>query len=279
MVHGRTLKCPQTGRFLKPDEIVFDEKNNPLMKSNSMAPLETWEKMSKSKYNGVDPTEMVKKYGADTVRIYILFKAPAELVLNWDESDIVGSQRWLQRMVRLVETFSVDSPTRSCDKFRLECSNLLYYIDRDVSQNYKFNTAIALMMKLSNLLSIESNQMDTYFSTALENLIIMMFPFAPHTSAELYSLFKKRLVNVGLDYDIRKCNWPSISQQTKSSVANIIVQVDGKTKQIIELEAGLEDESKFIEAVFNSVELKEEIKSLAYKKLISKPGKLINLVL
>jgi leucyl-tRNA synthetase len=106
MVHGKTFSDPDTGRFLKPDEIDSTDPSAPKVAKSSKVVKVSWEKMSKSKHNGVDPMECIKKYGADATRAHILFQAPVTEVLEWDEQKIVGIQRWFGRIWRL--TLDVD---------------------------------------------------------------------------------------------------------------------------------------------------------------------------
>src|SRR5436305_883343 len=104
MVRGKTFSDPSTGRFLRPDEVEGHDTAEPRIKSTGGTPAITWEKMSKSKYNGVDPLACMNKYGTDAVRAHILFAAPVTEVLDWDEEKIVGIQRWFHRIRRLVST-------------------------------------------------------------------------------------------------------------------------------------------------------------------------------
>lgn len=102
MVHGKTMVCPDTGKFLKPDEfdLVPNEKGviEPIVKETGKIADVSYEKMSKSKYNGASPEECIAKHGADATRAHILFQAPVTDVLNWDEAQIVGVERWLAKV-------------------------------------------------------------------------------------------------------------------------------------------------------------------------------------
>ncbi|KAL9623301.1 MAG: hypothetical protein Q9160_002408 [Pyrenula sp. 1 TL-2023] len=102
MVRARTFSDPSDGRFLRPNEISHADTTNPLIKSSGKKPLITWEKMSKSKHNGVDPISCIEKYGSDATRAHILFSAPISETLDWDEAKITGIQRWFQRIERVV---------------------------------------------------------------------------------------------------------------------------------------------------------------------------------
>ncbi|OCK85279.1 leucyl-tRNA synthetase [Lepidopterella palustris CBS 459.81] len=101
MVHGRTYSDPSTGRFLLPEEVDLSEPQSPKIKSSNRVAMVSYEKMSKSKYNGVDPGATIAKYGADATRAHILFQAPVSEVLAWDDASIAGIQRWFRRLWRL----------------------------------------------------------------------------------------------------------------------------------------------------------------------------------
>jgi leucyl-tRNA synthetase len=101
MVHGKTYSDPHTGRFLKPGEVDQSTSSTPTIKATGEPANVSFEKMSKSKYNGVDPGATIAKYGADVTRAHMLFQAPVADVLEWDETKITGAERWLTRVVRL----------------------------------------------------------------------------------------------------------------------------------------------------------------------------------
>jgi leucyl-tRNA synthetase len=103
MVHGKTYSDPKTGRFLHPTEVDATNPSAPVIISSGLRPKITFEKMSKSKYNGVDPSLTIAKYGADVTRAHMLFQAPVGDVLAWDESNITGVQRWLTRILDISE--------------------------------------------------------------------------------------------------------------------------------------------------------------------------------
>ncbi|TVY65635.1 Mitochondrial leucine--tRNA ligase, partial [Lachnellula suecica] len=105
MVHGKTFSDPITGRFLKPDEVDLEVLSKPVISATGQTPKISYEKMSKSKYNGVDPGTCMGKYGADATRAHILFQAPVSEVLEWDEERISGVTRWLRRIHEHVNKF------------------------------------------------------------------------------------------------------------------------------------------------------------------------------
>ncbi|KPI44432.1 Leucine--tRNA ligase, mitochondrial [Cyphellophora attinorum] len=107
MVHGKTFSDPNSGRFLRPHEITESDSGRPMINGTEDVANVTWEKMSKSKHNGVDPSICIRKYGADATRAHILFTAPVSEILQWDEEKIVGMQRWFHRLEKLVHHPSI----------------------------------------------------------------------------------------------------------------------------------------------------------------------------
>ncbi|KAF3894244.1 Leucyl-tRNA synthetase [Trichophyton interdigitale] len=103
MVHGKTYSDPKTGRFLRPGEVDLSVKGSPVLTGTQIPANISFEKMSKSKYNGVDPNTCIENYGADATRAHVLFSAPVSEVLEWDETKIVGIQRWFSRIWKAVE--------------------------------------------------------------------------------------------------------------------------------------------------------------------------------
>lgn len=179
MVHGKTFSDPVTGRFLRPEEVDGSDTLEPLIKATGMSPTITWEKMSKSKYNGVDPLECISKFGADATRAHILFAAPVSEVLDWDEEKIVGIERWFLRIRRLVSLVHDDDSFPALTKMDLAhrhslfrdgkiCTMVDFLSDEDVQMSlqthniiesisstfernlYALNTTISDLIKLTN---------------------------------------------------------------------------------------------------------------------------------
>lgn len=110
LVEGLTYQCPRTKRYLRPEEVSSDpQTGRVLIRATGEEPITSWTKMSKSKYNGVDPTALVSIHGADVLRLCILFKAPPEITLKWSTRDIAGPQRWLVRLLNLAERIAQSS--------------------------------------------------------------------------------------------------------------------------------------------------------------------------
>jgi leucyl-tRNA synthetase len=133
MVHGETFTDPENGRFLRPDEVDTSNGSKPMIKASGLTPNVSFEKMSKSKYNGVDPGATIAKYGADATRAHMLFQAPVSDVLEWDGKKITGVQRWLHRVVKLSSAFWF--PDKEIEHFTIP-EKLDETVDRIISRRY-----------------------------------------------------------------------------------------------------------------------------------------------
>ncbi|SLM36866.1 leucyl-trna synthetase [Lasallia pustulata] len=197
MVHGKTYSDPDTGRFLKPEEVDLTDSAKPRIAKTGEPPTISWEKMSKSKHNGVDPTICIQKYSADATRAHILFQAPVTEVLEWDESRIIGIQRWFSRIWRLVAAAQPPPtipPTPLCTLTPAE-SHLWALTHRTISSatialtsSFSLNTLISSLMHLTNELSAAppsaTNPALLYHATSA--LLRMLAPVAPAVAEECW---------------------------------------------------------------------------------------------
>lgn len=180
MVHGRTLTDPETRRILKPEQIDWTDPSKPVMKESGATPLVTFEKMSKSKYNGVDPGECLRKYGADVTRAHLLFSAPVSDVLDWDEEKISGVQRWFGRVWQIAHELSEHDPSAIDTESVLTVATQLetdaevelwknvqatiVSVSKSFSETYTLNTVISDLMQLTNSISRAMNDKDIWSS-------------------------------------------------------------------------------------------------------------------
>lgn len=197
MVHGRTLSHPDTGRFLLPQEVSIDASGTTVIRESGQQPLVTWEKMSKSKHNGVDPTHVIDRWGADVVRAHILFAAPVGEVLQWDDEKIIGIERWFQRVTRLVEAAKV-IPVSDLDHtvfFQehpemqpadipsfLQMQSTINSVTKTFEQDlYSLNTAVSDLTKLSNfLVETKLENISPWLAyKCISSLLQMLAPIAP----------------------------------------------------------------------------------------------------
>ena len=208
MVHGRTFTDSATGRFLKPHEVKMSDTGVAVVSATGEPTAVSYEKMSKSKYNGVDPSECVRKYGADITRTHLLFQAPIDEVLNWDEEKITGIQRWFSRIWTLsrnaaeegIRSKAVDQPL-DLTKLDHESAGLWKMVqeaiestDRSLSSTYSLNTIVSDLMSLTNVIqrvagNVDANpvQSKTVVRRSLQTLLRLMTPIAPSFSEECWS--------------------------------------------------------------------------------------------
>ncbi|KAF3102085.1 Leucyl-tRNA synthetase, mitochondrial [Orbilia oligospora] len=275
MVHGKTYQDPQTGKFLKPDEVDVIE-GGPAFDKNTFVEVDiTYEKMSKSKYNGVDPTECLNKHGLDATRAHILFQAPVADILDWDEAKIVGMQRWLAKVRTLAARAEVevefhrttgsyskaivaeDSDQAAADLMR-ELQSAVAGVTSSMEDVYSLNTAISDLNILTNYIhgiTPESVGPEVYV-LAVETLLKLMSPICPAISAECWEHMH------GPRSLLEEQKWPEEEQfevkEVKDSV-DIIVHVNGKYKLTLRDQAiGWADEYDVQEWVYDKVLETEE---------------------
>ncbi|MCK8047373.1 leucine--tRNA ligase [Shewanella sp. 1CM18E] len=240
-------------------------------------------KMSKSKNNGIDPQEMVDKYGADTVRLFMMFAAPPELTLEWQESSVEGAHRFIKRLWKTAHDHIATGPTVELDvkslnaaqkELRRELHKTIAKVGDDIERRQMFNTAIASIMELMNRLQkapTETEQDKALMQEALNAVIRLLYPIIPHTSFVLWN----ELGNQGAIEDVL---WPEVDESALVEDSKlIIVQVNGKLRAKITVAADASKEE--VEAagmaedgVIKHTEGKE------VRKVIYVPGKLLNIV-
>ncbi|MFM6038386.1 MAG: leucine--tRNA ligase, partial [Sphaerospermopsis kisseleviana] len=198
MVQGLTYMNPKKGGKDKwiPSNLV--DANNPVDPQTGEPLEKVYATMSKSKGNGVAPEDVINKYGIDTARMFILFKAPPEKDLEWDEADVEGQFRFLNRVWRLVTDYAAAGFCKKqadLEKLSKEEKDLrraihlaIQAITEDVEEEYQFNTAISELMKLSNALTDAKCNNSPIYAEGILTLVIMLAPFAPHIADELWHL-------------------------------------------------------------------------------------------
>jgi leucyl-tRNA synthetase len=231
--------------------------------------LKDGEVMSKSRGNIVDPDAIIKKYGADTLRLYILFAAPPEVEMEWSERGIVGAFRFLNRVWRLLEYLpkkSLSKPTNP--GLQKKIHQTIKEVTEDI-ENFKFNTAISAIMELVN--AIYQN-LNTDITEAVKTTVILISPFIPHLAEEMWQ-------RLGNKETITKIKWLKYEARfLKEEIITIVVQVNGKLRAKIEVTADI-DETKLKEAVLSKEKLKPWIQNKSIKNFIIVPKKLVNIVI
>ncbi|WP_118775340.1 leucine--tRNA ligase [Haemophilus haemolyticus] len=220
-----TLERDEKGRIIK----ATDPEGRELVHSGMT-------KMSKSKNNGIDPQEMVEKYGADTVRLFMMFASPAEMTLEWQESGVEGAKRFLGRVWNLVYQYqqnpaktSLDLTALSADQkaLRREVHKTIAKVSDDIGRRQTFNTAIAAVMELMNKLtkaSLESDQDRAVMAEALSAVVRMLYPITPHICFELWQA-------LGNESNIDTAEWVKADEAAMVEDEKlIVVQVNGKVR-------------------------------------------------
>ncbi|MFA5149349.1 MAG: leucine--tRNA ligase [Candidatus Omnitrophota bacterium] len=223
--------------------------------------LKEGEVMSKSRGNIVDPDIMIGKYGADTLRLFILFAAPPETELEWDDRGLEGSHKFLNRVWRIQDNLK--------EKAGPSLLRVLHKTIKKVSEDYrgfKFNTAIASLMELTNAIYQTGADKETF-----SRLIIMLSPIAPHFAEELWKV-------LGNKESIFKAGWPEADpKMLVEDNLIIIIQVNGKVRSKITVAADI-SEDKLKEIVLADKGLIPWIQDKPIKKFILVPQKLVNIV-
>ena len=244
-------------------------------------------KMSKSKNNGIDPQEVIEKYGADTVRLFIMFTSPPEQTLEWSDAGVEGAYRFVKRVYKLANDFTESTKgTPVADitgltlnsnqkKLRRELHKTIAKVTDDIGRRNTFNTAIAAIMELMNHLGkakLNSDEDKAVMQEAVRSVVLMLTPITPHLCHHLWQVVG------GSDLNVEDASWPVVDDSALVEDEKlIIVQVNGKLRAKITVAAdaskedvetlGLNDESvlKFTDG--NTI-----------RKVIYIPGKLLNIV-
>ncbi len=238
-------------------------------------------KMSKSLGNVVSPEEIISKYGADTARLFILFAAPPERDLEWSDTAVEGSYRFLNRVFRFVDdNKSKIDLSAKCDPSNLtkedkELRYVLNYTKKkgtdDISIRFNFNTCISGIMELVNALYSYTGTNTKLVSEAVHDLIIMLAPFVPHITEELWKM-------VGGCGSVHQQSWVTYDESAlQKDEVEIVIQINGKIKDKISVASGLDDEA-IKAAAMDSGKVKSLIDGLNVVKVIVVKGKLVNIV-
>ena len=273
MVQGLTYKNPVTGKFVPPHLIA--DLQNPTDPETGAKLITVYEKMSKSKYNGVNPGDVISKYGADTVRMFTLFKAPPEKDLEWDDADVEGQFRFLNRVWRLVTEFQPDTVTDRIDKdLRRRIHRAIQAIMEDFTEGYQFNTGISELMILSNALQDAKDKQSFTYKEGIETLLLLLAPFAPHITEELWHL-------LGHDRSIHLESLPVLDPQALAvDEVTIVIQINGKVRGNIVVPAQDSQDKSLLETYARQSDIAQRyLKDQVVKKTIVVPGKLVNFVI
>jgi leucyl-tRNA synthetase len=246
--------------------------------------LKDGSKMSKSKGNTVDPLPLIEKYGADTVRMFTMFASPPDQSLEWSDSGVEGSFRFLKRLWKIVSSheplalgdFSGLSLSAEQTQLRRKTHQTIQKVSDDYARRHTFNTAIAATMELLNAVSrfadSEPGETDKLIiQEALEASILMLAPIVPHFSHVLWQY-------LGHAEAVIDAPWPQVDESAlKESTALIVLQVNGKVRAKIEVAKDI-DKATLESLAQEHESIKKFTENGTVRKIIIVPGRLVNIV-
>jgi leucyl-tRNA synthetase len=307
MVVGETFFDDSTGKriYFPPDQVEVERDPKGKIVSAAAAGTSTGadshptdnvttlkyaiERMSKSKGNGVDPDEMVEIYGADATRLFVLFAAPIENELVWNEAGIEGAVRFLQRVWRLVHKWQLSDSKRSTthpndgqDAASIKLRRKTHQTIKRVADSFEqlqFNTPVSALMELSNLIAeIDPEMTDentvSAKKEALTSLVLMLAPYAPHFSEELYAVLtddERGMAASGARFPV------FIEEFAQTDEIEIAVQVNGKLRSRI-LASPETPREKLEELALNDPKVLQFIQDREIRNVIVVPKRLVNIV-
>ncbi|KAI0534940.1 hypothetical protein GGR58DRAFT_480913 [Xylaria digitata] len=268
MVHGKTYLDPESGRFLKPDEVDLSNPSEPKLVATGKPPIVTYEKMSKSKHNGVDPTTFISEHGADATRAHILFQAPVAEVLNWDDDKIAGVLRWLRRVYDHVHTLAATVQNANDDLIPFDGKD--YFTKRESKMNttdeeritqwkdsmsvwrtvqesivsvtvsydkvYALNIVVSTLMSLTNSIIDKPNASRQVRLAATTELIRLMAPITPAFAEECWNIL--RPTEKMLFDEAAPVQWPVPDGSLpllKTDRTKCTVAVNGKKRCVVDI--------------------------------------------
>ncbi|MFW3614410.1 leucine--tRNA ligase [Billgrantia antri] len=268
-------------------EVKRDDKGRPvsavLISDGQPVEMGGIEKMSKSKNNGVDPQSMIDRFGADTVRLFMMFAAPPEQSLEWSDSGVEGASRFLKRLWRIVfEHLEAGQPDKLDIKalndaqreLRRKTHETIKKASDDIGRRTTFNTAIAAVMELTNALAKFDDAPPQGLAVAreaVEACVLLLAPITPHACHALW----RELGHEGPAID---APWPKVDESALArDTIELVVQVNGKLRARIEVAAEASKEAIEAEA-FAAENVQRHTEGKAVRKVIVVPGKLVNIV-
>ena len=282
MVCMQTMECPKHG-WRYPEEVDAEGKCG---QCGEKVEVGRSMKMSKSKRNVVEPSLLIERYGADTARLFSLFASPPEKDLDWSEQGVEGAFRFLGRVYRLIVPRSeavsraggTPDESAATRRIRRVTHRTLRKVTGDVEERYHFNTAISAIMEMVNFLYLvedaawESPGTAPALAEAVEMILLMLSPFAPHLTEELWEgIGKKGLVSAQ--------PWPRFDEEVaRSEEILVVVQINGKLRSRITVDAEATEE-EIRSMVMTDPRVREYTEGKAIRKMVYVPKKLVSIVL
>jgi len=226
------------------------------------------QRMSKSRGNVINPDEIVEGFGADSLRVYLLFMGPFDATLTWSQEGLEGCYRFLRRVWNLVQKTG-EGRQKEEDRIIRKLHQTIKKVGDDI-ESMKFNTAVAAIMELLNEASSSQSAVSREF---WEKFLLILAPFAPHITEELWE-------RLGNKFSIHQQPWPKYNPDLiTEEMATIAVQINGRLRAVIEVESGKgEDGNEVGRMAQKNEKIKKYLEGKEIKRTIFVPGKLINFV-
>ncbi len=265
----------KNGDWIYPEEVEKLSENKAIKKKDkSNVKVGPSESMSKSKKNTIDPEIMIKQYGADAVRWFILSDSPPEKDVQWSDSGVASSNKFLQKIWNL-NSVILNRKQSNLDKkieedFNIKIDTYIYKIDKFID-NFQMNVAIAQFYEAYKYLqdSLKLEIRNEIFSEGFIKIMKLMIPFTPHLALECLSLFNYKNTNT----------WPTINYKIfKNAKTNLVIQVNGKTRDVISVKKDM-SEKEIYGIVLKSSKAKKYIIDKKISKTIFIKNKIINYII
>ncbi|VFP88562.1 Leucine--tRNA ligase [Buchnera aphidicola (Cinara piceae)] len=240
-------------------------------------------KMSKSKNNGINPDKIIKQYGSDTLRLFLMFAAPINTSLEWNSTSIVGMYRFLKKIwnfTHIIDFKKIITITKKYDynqkKIKFNLNKTVINVTNDIDKKNSYNTAIAHIIKFFNYIKKlykEKKINKKNLQISLETIIKMLYPFTPHICFILWKKIKGKKNNIDTE------KWPKYNNKLIMQENYIlIIQINGKKRNFIKIKNNL-SKKEIIKLILIKKEIKKYFHNMVIKKIIYIPYKIINFVL
>jgi len=238
-------------------------------------------KMSKSAGNTVDPQHLLERYGADTVRLFMMFTAPPDQALEWSDSGVAGANRFLKRLWKTVCEHVQSGPAggggepgEEAAALRRKLHETIAKVSDDIGRRYTFNTAVAAVMELLNAINRTAGDepaLRAVRQEALEAIVLMLSPIVPHVTHELWRV-------LGHETAVVDEPWPAVDESALAQDAiEVVVQVNGRLRARVSVPAQA-DKGTVVERALADENVRRHTEGKTIRKTIYVPGKLVNVV-
>jgi len=260
------------GKWLSPDELEKNDKGE-LVKSTDKIKVVVGpsESMSKSKKNVIDPENMIKSYGADAVRWFILSDSPPDKDVQWSSQGVNAAYKFLQKLYNLTHLIinRKNKANKKDEDFEVKFNVYILKIT-DLINNFQLNVVVANVYSIYNLFNSVINEeiSNECLKRNLSNLMKMIIPLVPHLAHECLEQLGAENINM----------WPDVKLQPNSDIrVKIAIQINGKTKEIIEVKKDL-DENNVIKEIKKNKKISDQLQQNKIQKIIFVKNRIINYV-